>query len=752
MKLQEFLDTLHGIESTLKTGNELIDSGYLTEFSKEVKNIEKSAAEIVNTNRNLKIGIVGGVKAGKSSFLNALIFDGEKVLPQAATPMTAALTKIVYSEKSYARVTFYDEDDWNKISYNADKFDKQLEKLKQEEIYRRQELRNQNAKGKMIDKIKEKAFGGQTEKLDETTIARLKKNVNSEYRACKELKEMATDEVLANLGQEKDIPVADVHKDLAEYVGADGKFTPIVKHIELGLANPLLKDLEIIDTPGLDDPIISRSAVTKDFLVNCDVVFLLSYCGQFLTQQDITFISNSLPAGGIRHAVLVGSKFDSALLDEQATRRGQLPLRNSVISVAGKLKKQAIAHFAVAQQNNKYGTNGVIKEMEETLPPIYISSILYDAGKKLQNGKPLDEYEALTVRNMKNRFIGFEDTADFLFDLSRINQIREKILPKYRAEKDKILEEKSTHFVSDQYLKFANLLETVQQTAQNNLDQVQNVDKEGLQRKMERISSTLNSARGEIKNTFRRAALDAGEFIRSIEHDINGERKNYRDVTVETKTEEHHHRYTTGHLWWKKHHDRVTTEEHKIVSVAEVVRQVGDYASRAQEMIDDDLIHAIDIDKIKKSVRTALLQAFNESNTEFNENDLLGPVEITMREITVPTIKVDAAKYRKMISSCCQESYVKDDEIYNLEVNIEEVLGTIDKDIETELDIKIKEIGNQLDGKAIVFIDEVKSKLQGNFEKVKKQLGDRENSIKKYEAFIEQITKAKMTLVKAGEK
>ena len=57
-------------------------------------------------NRVLRIGIVGQIKRGKSSFLNSLLFDGKSVLPKAATPMTAALTKISYSEQPSATVEF----------------------------------------------------------------------------------------------------------------------------------------------------------------------------------------------------------------------------------------------------------------------------------------------------------------------------------------------------------------------------------------------------------------------------------------------------------------------------------------------------------------------------------------------------------------------------------------------------------------------------------------------------------------------
>ena len=68
--------------------------------NQEVKNqffmqcdaLKDSLQDIANQERLLRIGIVGSVKAGKSTFLNSLLFDGQEVLPRAATPMTASLT------------------------------------------------------------------------------------------------------------------------------------------------------------------------------------------------------------------------------------------------------------------------------------------------------------------------------------------------------------------------------------------------------------------------------------------------------------------------------------------------------------------------------------------------------------------------------------------------------------------------------------------------------------------------------------
>ncbi|WP_249963303.1 dynamin family protein [Histophilus somni] len=74
-----------------------------------VETIEKILKDYRDDKKLLRIGIVGRVKAGKSSLLNALVFDGEDVLPKAATPMTAALTIMKYNQagNACAEVDFF---------------------------------------------------------------------------------------------------------------------------------------------------------------------------------------------------------------------------------------------------------------------------------------------------------------------------------------------------------------------------------------------------------------------------------------------------------------------------------------------------------------------------------------------------------------------------------------------------------------------------------------------------------------------
>ena len=69
--------------------------------------------------QHLSIGIMGQVKAGKSSFLNALLFDGKPILPEAATPKTANLTRIAYGEHPHLTVHYYSPQEWQEIEDDA---------------------------------------------------------------------------------------------------------------------------------------------------------------------------------------------------------------------------------------------------------------------------------------------------------------------------------------------------------------------------------------------------------------------------------------------------------------------------------------------------------------------------------------------------------------------------------------------------------------------------------------------------------
>lgn len=186
----------------------------------------------------LTIGVIGQMKCGKSTFLNAFLF-GRQLLPAATTPMTAALSVITYGEQEKVEVEFYTQQEW--------------------------------------EELKTLALRDMEENSDSQT--------RSSIQAAKELyakSEKICSQLPALLGTTRQ----DRIDHLIEYVGADGTYVSIVKSVRIYLPESWLKGVEIVDTPGFNDPVVSREERTKEFLKRADVVLMMLYAGRAFDATD----------------------------------------------------------------------------------------------------------------------------------------------------------------------------------------------------------------------------------------------------------------------------------------------------------------------------------------------------------------------------------------------------------------------------------------------------------------------------------
>ena len=111
---------------------EFIDS-HLDNIEREMHEFVDAGTKLIEEGDTLQIGIVGQVKAGKSSFLNALFFDGENILPRASTPMTAGLTILEYGEQNALEVDYFTQKDWSFFERDSDAYKRVEEECKKEE-------------------------------------------------------------------------------------------------------------------------------------------------------------------------------------------------------------------------------------------------------------------------------------------------------------------------------------------------------------------------------------------------------------------------------------------------------------------------------------------------------------------------------------------------------------------------------------------------------------------------------------------
>ena len=205
---------------------------------------------------------------------------------------------------------------------------------------------------------------------------------------------------------------------LENYVGEDGYYTPITKCVTLKLHEPSLENVSIIDTPGLSDPVISRTAMTKAFLEKCDIVFFLSKASNFLSQSDIELLTHQLPQKGVREMLLVASRYDDGLIDAAYDEES---LQKADEVVRTRLTRHAQKTFTAFIENE--GDNYPepwMKLFESLKKPYFVSSVAYTMSQK-----EAADYDAIEKHVYEALLSHTEAVSlDFLKEIAGIDKIK----------------------------------------------------------------------------------------------------------------------------------------------------------------------------------------------------------------------------------------------------------------------------------------------------------------------------------------
>lgn len=301
-------------------------------------------------NDTLTIGVIGQMKCGKSTFLNSFVFE-DNILPAATTPMTAALSVITYGSEQKIVAEFYNQDEWAEQKIQASR---SLESV-----------------------------AGNT--MEESKV-----------KAAKELMEKA-----AKLGDELNSYLGKIQEDrfenLIEYVGADGKYVSITKSVTIYYPKEYLKGVEVVDTPGFNDPIVSREERTKAFLKKADVVLLMLYAGRPFDATDKDILFKHVRQCGIGKVIIGINKYD-------------IPYENG--ETEEEIKQYVKEQIkAACKENNDDTLTEILKEAE----PIPLSAEM----------ALLSEIPSTKIQANETLKFAMERTMN-LFEVSSPAQIREK--------------------------------------------------------------------------------------------------------------------------------------------------------------------------------------------------------------------------------------------------------------------------------------------------------------------------------------
>ncbi|GAA8542637.1 hypothetical protein HpBT274_15820 [Helicobacter pylori] len=452
MNAQEIIQKSALIEKVIKEQGLQEKAGPFMSENAVIKTeeLEKTLKGMQAENRGLKVGIIGCVKAGKSSLLNALIFEGKDVLSKAATPMTASLTILKYAQNLSAQVQFYSQKDILEIKNEHERYEKEFQRMVGEEVKKQKEKQSLKNKAielgsKMIGKFTKNKSDEEAPKerilSDEEILEKARKIAKSElekdtrlvsshdqYEKMKKSGLLNTETLDPHIQADN---LEELNQKLHQFVGKEGKFMPYTKAVQISLNNPNLKELEIIDTPGVNDPIVSREERTKALLKDCHVVFIVSPSNNFLSKSDMDLFDRVSNKEGLQEIYFVASQTDSVVCAPSEVQNSRQHFPTALTNLQKSLPHSFNNAMKVLAQ--KYPHQQEIFKSAIKNGVILTSGICFSMYKDFENRasweREKEEYQ-LAWENLTNDYpdaFSSHEARENLKRLSNIDAIKERL-------------------------------------------------------------------------------------------------------------------------------------------------------------------------------------------------------------------------------------------------------------------------------------------------------------------------------------
>lgn len=704
-QLQFFVDDTKAAIERLSTKATKSDIAVL---EKLIENFKIKTEDFYRENRKLNIGVVGQVKAGKSSFLNTLLFNGEEILPKASTPKTATLTKMEYSEHNIIQVEYYSVEEWEVLEDNA------LVDL-DDEVY-----------------TSAREIVGMVRRNGLEPIPYLEMG--------NEQIEFATyDDLIANLNN---------------YVGEDGKFTPIVKAVTLYLNKEEFKGLSIVDTPGLNDPIASRTIRTKEFMEVCDVVFFLSQSGSFLDKSDWILLSSQLPQKGVKKLVLVASKYDSGIRDILRVQddddifgddntADNIPKACKIIKK--KLKKRAkvkVEEF-IKDLSARESSSELIEVIKQCSDPILVSSMACNMAKKKEEDYTKEERNVYAA--LKKFSDDIESDLHLLGNFDEINAIFAGVV----AEKEAILEQKAKSFIPTAMAELCVCLEEFKAKASKRLSVLEQNDREALLEQKKFIEGQINNIRADITTVFgelnAKLETEKAEGVR----DIREASKDYLDIKERTGERVHRESYTVSDSkwynpfsWGKSHTEYYTYTEHYSYCIAsDAIDNLRKFSMEAVNQVEKVFSDALELKEIKRRLLNVVVQNFDMGSEKYDSALFRILVEETVAQIEFPVFNIDisdamngiAAKFTGELTSAGQKT--------ELTTALSKAISRIYDELCKKLTSSVAEFKAEMKNISKTVENSLLENINNEFEVLLSQYEHKENEIAEYKSYIELLDK-----------
>lgn len=693
--------------------------------------------------RVLRIGIIGRVKAGKSSMLNALLFNGNDILPKAATPMTAALTIMEYSENVSAEVDFFTQQDIDEIKVKYDLFQKALDsKVKEKELENAERIKRKKGVNSLSaeeqqecrNKAKSQA---EREMKDDPSFASY-----DQYCRIKE-----SGKSLSDLEQYRTISAGSVEElmngVLNQFVGSSGAFMPFTKSVTLHIPEKGLQGLQIIDTPGINDPVTSRGERTNQLLQHCDVVLIVSPSGQFLSSEDTDLMHQVTTKEGTQQAYLIASQVDNQLFGSES--QGLSDPIHVLERISDNLTKHA--RNVLAKQVQEYPSMKVAADKLSKNNVICSSSVAFSLQQRFDEQHTWDANLQHVWRNLNQKFpdvFSHEELAkNALNQLANIHQIHQ-IVSEVTANKEQILAQRRIDFENGKRTALQGYLKAWAERINEQIHQIQHADVDELRKQEAELKKQQATIDANVGGVYDDLISDIKlNLSKQLKDKLKSEMRRFDSVSDNaqgSETEYYEEEYEVeirgtsllGRLRDKirgpKRETRTRTESYSYTTVkAKPIRRA---IEEIRSNLEDELGHLSESysQAWKKKIYSQVVSALRETmgDGELDVNIIARAVKNVLARIPEASFKLEddipkSLKKTGKLTGYEAESFIDDAEDY-----ISNLKDVVNKDISAYMTTLVSNL------KKIDLAKELTADLENNLKQLLSEIENKEASLFNY--------------------
>ena len=284
--LLEVRDCVVALRGKLEEAKSFELPNYSPFLDEQIKSLDEALA-LAKIPDYYRVAIVGRFKVGKSSFVNKL--TDERLTGVETSPETAAISLLRYAENTFAEVKFISLEAWEELrqSYEADPNDPDAKRYAGFSKFNERAPKRDKDGPIHHPKLDLKALaakwlrhGGYTHRIQPDSWKT--KEEKNNFR-----------------------------REIKKFTSSQEPLHYLVDRLIVHAPVPILGDnIELIDTPGLDDTERFRVRLTEDLVKEVDAILFLTQAGASYSQSDKDFIVRQLRQRQIKHLQIIATKID----------------------------------------------------------------------------------------------------------------------------------------------------------------------------------------------------------------------------------------------------------------------------------------------------------------------------------------------------------------------------------------------------------------------------------------------------------